>query len=228
MQGGDIVMKELNINIRLLNQSDLPSVALLYVAAFPDSALTKLGVEAVRRYYEWQLIGPHDVDALGAFYNDRLVGFCFAGIFRGAMSGFLQRNWLFLTGCVLIRPWLILNPVFRDRVTLAINILRRLLRQFIKRRRKTSHQSSSHSSEPSKSYRILSIAVNPNYQGLGIGKMLMEYSEAIAREKGFLEMNLTVDPKNEKAIRFYERLGWEKILNEGKWTGKMRKRLEKG
>ncbi len=219
-------MKELNINIRPLNQSDLPAVALLHVAAFPNSALTKLGVEAVRRYYEWQLIGPHDVDALGAFHNDRLVGFCFAGIFRGAMSGFLQKNWLFLTGCVLIRPWLILNPIFRERTTLAIRILRRLLRQLIRRRPKALNQSSFHSSKPSKSYGILSIAVDPAYQGSGIGRMLMECSEAIARERGFSEMDLTVDPQNEKAIRFYERLGWEKVVNAGRWTGRMRKRLE--
>lgn len=216
------MIRELNINIQPLNQSDLPSVALLHAAAFPDSALTKLGLEAVRRYYEWQLNGPHDVDALGAFHGDRLVGFCFSGIFRGAMSGFLQRNWLFLTGCALIRPWLILNPVFRDRVTLSMSILKRLLRQFIKRR-KTPYQSSS--PKPPKSYGILSIAVDPNYQGLGIGRILMERSEAIAREKGFSEMDLTVNPQNEKAIRFYERLGWEKVVNEGRWTGHMRKRL---
>jgi len=216
------VIRELNINIQPLNQSDLPSVALLHAAAFPDSALTKLGLEAVRRYYEWQLNGPHDVDALGAFHGDRLVGFCFSGIFRGAMSGFLQRNWLFLTVCVLIRPWLIINPIFRERAILAVNILKRLLRQLIKRRRKLTHQGSPASS---KSYGILSIAVDPNYQGLGIGRMLMEYSEAIAREKGFSEMDLTVNPQNEKAIRFYERLGWEKVVNEGRWTGLMRKRL---
>lgn len=53
----------------------------------------------------------------------------------------------------------------------------------------------------------------------------MERSEAIAREKGFSEMDLTVNPQNEKAIRFYERLGWEKVVNEGRWTGLMRKRL---
>jgi len=39
---------------------------------------------------------------------------------------------------------------------------------------------------PSKSYGILSIAVDLRYQGLGIGKMLMECAEAIAKEKAFV------------------------------------------
>jgi len=213
----------LNIEIRRLGKSDLPRVALIHVAAFPKSALTKLGVEAVRRYYEWQLIGPHECDALGAFLDDRLVGFCFAGVFKGAMSGFLQKNWLFLLRRVLVRPWLLMNPIFRERASMALRILRWLLRQRFRRKRETFALPKQN---PSKSYGILSIAVDPRYQGLGIGKMLMERAEAIAKEKGFYEMDLTVEPQNERAIRFYERLGWEKVINENGWAGRMRKRLK--
>jgi len=57
---------------------------------------------------------------------------------------------------------------------------------------------------PLESYGILSIAIDPHYQGLGIGKMLMEHAEAIAREKGFCEMDLTVGPQNKRTIDFYE------------------------
>ena len=38
-----------------LDVKDLPAVASVHMAAFPKSALTMLGTEAVRRYYEWQL-----------------------------------------------------------------------------------------------------------------------------------------------------------------------------
>jgi len=38
-----------------------------------------LGTEAVRRYYEWQLVGPHEVTAISAYINTELVGFCFGG-----------------------------------------------------------------------------------------------------------------------------------------------------
>lgn len=74
-----------------LTTSDLPHIVRVHRAAFPDSALTKLGSEAVRRYYLWLLIGPHDAVNVGAFdLENVLVGFCFGGKFRGALSGFLQ------------------------------------------------------------------------------------------------------------------------------------------
>lgn len=78
--------------LTVLNHDDLPAVAAIHVAAFPDSALTALGVEAVRRYYAWQLDGPHEVFALGVdavqydndgtIANKQLIGYCFAGGFR--------------------------------------------------------------------------------------------------------------------------------------------------
>jgi hypothetical protein len=45
--------------IRDLTPTDLDAVAKLHLDAFTDRALTKLGQEAVRRYYEWQMAGPH-------------------------------------------------------------------------------------------------------------------------------------------------------------------------
>jgi len=106
---------------------------------------------------------------------------------------------------------------------MGLRILRRLLRQ---RFRRKGEIFALPRQNPSKSYGILSIAIDPHYQGLGIGKMLMERAEAIAKEKGFCEMDLTVEPQNERTIRFYERLGWEKVINENGWSGRMRKRLK--
>ncbi len=75
---------------RNLEAADLPALVEIHKAAFPDSALTRLGREAIRRYYEWQLIGPHDVVALGARQGPDLVGFCFGGTFRGATVGWVE------------------------------------------------------------------------------------------------------------------------------------------
>ncbi len=82
--------------VRNLEVKDLPAVATVHKAAFPKSALTMLGTEAVRRYYEWQLLGPHESISLGAFLGPEVVGFCVGGIFRGAMisvaSGMVARR----------------------------------------------------------------------------------------------------------------------------------------
>jgi ribosomal protein S18 acetylase RimI-like enzyme len=34
-------------------------------------------------------------------------------------------------------------------------------------------------------------------------------------------MNLSVNTENSQAIRFYEGLGWQKVLREGIWGGEM-------
>lgn len=205
------------VHIRTIEATDLASVAAIHMMAFPESALTMLGTEAVRRYYEWQLIGPHEVAALSARVNSELVGFCFGGIFRGAMSGFLHKNRKFLIWRVLTHPWFATNPVFRERLTFGVNILKRFGKP------KTP---APHGEDPTMgSFAILAIATDPISQGLGVGKLLMKESEDIARKHGFREMSLTVHPDNHRAIRFYVSLDWEKLSKNGVWGGEMRKSI---
>ena len=205
-----------NITVRTLNQNNLDSVVNIHLNAFSDRALAGLGREAVRRYYEWQLQGPHNAIALGIFQGEELSGFCFAGVFHGALSGFLQRNKWFLTWRVLTRPWLIAEPFFRERISLAWNVL--------------WHRSVSVISQvvtlPKKSFGILAIAVDPQTQSTGLGKRLMAETEKIAIERGFSHLHLTVDINNIQAIAFYQNLGWQKFLtSDGVWHGSMVKNL---
>jgi ribosomal protein S18 acetylase RimI-like enzyme len=201
-------------------ERDLREVARIHTAAFPDSVLTRLGTEATRRYYEWQLNGPHDAVALGVFCNNNLTGFCFGGLFRGAMSGFLHRNKVFLAVRVITHPWLAMNPVFRDRLNLGTSILTP------RRSAEIRKQAPSLKGETIRPFGILSIAVHPLRQGLGMGKILMVKCEAIAGLSGFHQMALTVHPANHQAVSFYERLGWERVITDGTWRGSMRKHLE--
>ena len=199
--------------IQPIGEADLFQVASIHRAAFTDSALTKLGQMAVYRYYEWQLTGPHELTALGAYIDRQMVGFCFGGSFHGALSGFLEKNKRFLIGRVLAQPWLLLNPIFRDRVQSGIKRLGKSVKpaQLLIQPR------------PSTCFGILSIALDPSYQGLGVGKLLMTRAEEAAQRMNYSEMLLTVQPKNKKAVAFYERLQWQKIARNGEWSGEMRK-----
>ena len=53
--------------IRSLVELDIREVAMVHLVSFPQSALLKLGREAVARYYALLLRGAHDCLALGAF-----------------------------------------------------------------------------------------------------------------------------------------------------------------
>lgn len=209
--------------IRQIEPSHLSQVATVHLAAFSDSALTKLGREAVRRYYEWQIIGPHDGLNIGAFVGGDLVGFCFGGIRRGALGGFLERNRAFLIRRVMTHPWLLTNPLFRERAQFAV---KRLFGRFITKRKQAPQLAAVNVVQQVPAFGILSIAVDPKYQGHGASQLLMEYSETEARKRGFARMHLTVHPSNTRAVRFYEKMGWQRDTVDGEWEGSMSKVLK--
>jgi len=56
---------------------------------------------------------------------------------------------------------------------------------------------------------IANIAVNPNFQGQGIGGELMRFAESKAREKGYSELQLATHVLINENISLYRHLGWE-------------------
>ncbi len=58
-----------------------------------------------------------------------------------------------------------------------------------------------------------SIYVNPDFQGRGVGRELMEVVLKAAKEHAFTEATLHVLAANKRAREFYENLGWESDLH---------------
>ena len=205
--------------LKNLEPKDLPLIARVHIDSFPDSALTKLGSAIVERYYLWQLTGPHKkVHATGAFVTGDCAGFSFSGIFNASTSGFIHQNKAFLIKAVLRHPKLLLNPLFLKRLKEGV----RLMVRFGKIRR----VSIGSEPRPRLDYGILSIAVSPQFQKLGIGQILMLDAESEALKYGCREICLTVHPGNKKAVRFYERQDWQKFGTSDFWGGAMTKTLK--
>lgn len=207
----------MNYLVRGLSKSDLPAVSYVHRSAFSESALAQLGAGAISRYYQWQMEGPHDAVCLGVFQGEKLLGFCVAGIFRGALSGFVRKNRFYLAGLVLARPWLLFSPLFLGRLKLGVSVagIRPPDTPFIS---STSGQ---------RSFGILSIAVSPDAQGCGVGRLLMTEVESVARAQNYSSLHLSVAARNLAAISFYENLGFQRVvIPEGVWQGSMRKILE--
>lgn len=210
--------KPAEIRIGELSLAHLPQIVEVHIKSFPRSAMTRLGPTTVRRYYEWQFIGPHQAHYLGAWVSEKLGGFCFCGIFRGALGGFLARNRWFLALQVLGRPRLWADPKIRLAVAFALRLLKY-------RSRPAAVSSPTPAEKVQGHFGILSIAVAPDFRRLGLGARLMDEAERIARLRDFQAMGLTVEPDNETAIRFYEKLGWARVLENGSWRGSMQKQL---
>jgi ribosomal protein S18 acetylase RimI-like enzyme len=204
------------VTVRQIQVTELPRIVDVHIAAFPGYALAKLGKEAVRRFYEWQFTGPHDVVALGAYEEDELIGFIIAGVFRGAVGGFLRQNRGYLIRRVLLRPWLLMDPVFRDRLPLALRALAV--------RGKTRSRASLEVSSPKRRFGLLSLAVHPAHRGIS-ALLLIREAEAIAIRLGFEEINHQVRPENARVAEMYRLLGYEKVFERDKWTGRLLKTL---
>jgi len=215
------------VRLRPLDESDLDEVARVHCAAFRKSAMTALGRDIVRCYYLWQFRGPgHQTYATGAWIDSRLAGFCVGGYQPTSLSGFLAQNRTRLVLRVLTRPWLLGNPLFRDRLTQGLRVLRRAFSRSAPA--PAAPQRAASTEAPRKPpFDILSIAVDPAVQGMGVGKALMLHAQEQAREYGFYVMTLYVNGDNDQAIRFYEHLGWERCIQNGAWRGRMENWLER-
>jgi ribosomal protein S18 acetylase RimI-like enzyme len=206
--------------MRSLDGSDLDAIAAIHCAAFPHSLLTKFGHDAVKRYYAWQLLGPQETYTIGTEREGELAGFCFGGVFPVAITGFLQRDAPRLLGRVLTRPRLITDLLSRKRVKNVVRALKETLRARI------GPTAPGQTVGPKRPFDILAIAVDPRFQGAGIGKALMREAEETAARNGFRVMTLMVATDNVQAVGFYERIGWEKALMNGAWRGNMVKWLK--
>lgn len=188
--------------------------------AFPDSAWTKLGGRIVEEYYLWHLTGPHPVvRATGVFVDGEFAGFCVSGVFQASTSGFLARNLNLLMMRLAVRPWLVLDPVFFGKLKSGRKIMKRY-------KSKNRDRTQPIAAAAADSFGILAIAVDPRRQGLGLGQLLMDDAEKTAIKLDFQKMDLTVNPQNISAIRFYEKQNWVKLRVNDKWKGVMIKTLQ--
>jgi ribosomal protein S18 acetylase RimI-like enzyme len=201
------------VSIRDAGEADLHLVAALHVQAFPTSVLGALGVEAVRRNYQWQLNGPHDLTAIVAESDGKVTGFLFGGVFRGSTIGFIKREKWFLLRRVVTRPKILLRSVGWRRLALGLRLLVR---------RTGPAQAEAPDSVPRRSFGVLAIAVDPTLHGQGVGNCLMSEARRRAIERGFRAMHLSVHPSNAKALSFYRGLGWTELTEpDGTWIGRM-------
>ncbi len=60
----------------------------------------------------------------------------------------------------------------------------------------------------------LSVAVEPEYRGMGVGTALLRALISRGTEVGYRAMSLSVDARN-PALRLYERLGFQVVKSEG-------------
>jgi hypothetical protein len=205
------------IDIRRMDGGEIDRIVEIHLASFPKTALSQLGPETVRRYYEWLLFGPHDVVPLGAYSGDELIGYTVGGLFRGATGGFVRKHRWYLMRRIVFRPWLLGDSLFRDRVTSGFRILLRPIFPL--------PASPPDRTPYEKQFGLLVTAVHPNHRGNSVF-LLVKEAEQAARELRFEEVVFTIDPKNTRLAQMYDWLGYEKYPDREHWHGEYRKVLD--
>lgn len=108
-------------------------------------------------------------------------------------------------GCLLRRPWALLNKTVRNRLT------RRIGEELgLDQRIEVSE------SQPNL-FLLLSIAVDPSSRRQGIGRLLAESFANHAFAADFAKVSLVVSKSNESAIEFYNGLGWNPPIDAGEY-----------
>ena len=73
------------------------------------------------------------------------------------------------------------------------------------------------------------VSVDPEQQGAGLGRALMDAAESWLRERGVWKLNLMVRASNQSVIDFYRSLGYEteERVNMSKWLDPSRRPADK-
>lgn len=176
--------------IKEIKKLDLDSLVKVHLSAFSGFFLSSLGEHFLRVYYASCLKDQQTV-ALGIFdESDKLIGFSTG---TAKAKGYHKR--------ILINN---IVPFFLSIVLKFLknpNILLRLVKNLNKNAAKNDNGDYAE---------LLSIAIYPEFSGLGYGKVILEKFELEIKLKGATKIVLTTDLyNNDKTLTFYNKCGYK-------------------
>lgn len=186
----------MSLEIKNIRLHDINHVVNIHLNTFKGFFLASLGRSFLIHFYKTCIDFDENSIAIGAFENDKLVGFAIGSLnSKGYYGKLIKRNKMkySLMGVRL----LFLRPMALFRIF-----------QNLK-----NSQPQNVNEEPIRS-ELLSIGVLENYKGSGVGKKLLSSYEHQAKSKGAKFVSLTTDMHNNDKVKlFYSSQGYE-VLNE--------------
>lgn len=191
---------------RMASVEDTLGMARVYLAAFPESLAHFFRghpplPQAVADLLAIPLLAEPGCGVV-ALVGDEIAGYSLApsqlsDLRRGLRGGHL---------------WRILGRWLSGRYRIGLRSLWRLARNKLHMSRPDPHHAEAH---------ILSIAVHPERQGMGLGKELLRRSLEYLASRGATRIRLEVRPDNAPAIHLYARAGFQTVSTmsdlQGEW-----------
>lgn len=189
------------------SRNDIHGIADCHRIAFPSSLSSKLRHSFTQKMLMFYLDDPRGV----LFHiedGDKVVGYC-GGIktyekgLHGSSTSIAQYSFNAMIKALILKPWLIFHPENLKRIPL---IKKNILVKFGLKEQPIKLVSQNTQFQPS--WGLVVIGVDPIFHGKGIGSMLLQEFEKLAKVDGVSKMNLSVNKDNSKAILSYSRNGW--------------------
>ena len=193
-----------------INRSSLPSheierIARIYRQCFPGSIRSLLGQSACVRFFT-AVLNSEDSISLTARHGNTIVGFALL----------IESNQRLNLSQFLLKT---VPDIFRLNIRTNTKLLKKIIKKFLKKMAVKSQNSPKICciEKDSKNEAMIYLdilAVEKSFRRLGIGKALVENCLQIARQNGFVKLELTVKMDNEKAIKLYESVGFGCLIKD--------------
>ncbi len=179
--------------IRIAEATDLEQIVDVHIAAFPNFFLTLLGHRFLKAMYRAFLLTSGSAFVVSET-DGNIDGFA-VGLLASSDPDWYAALRFFPSFALALIIALITNPIV---------IIHRIVAKFISDKERVSI--------PSNAMILRSIGVRPENQGRGTAKNLIVIFEKIAKTRNATSVALTTDAdNNDRAIRFYSKLGYEPV-----------------
>jgi ribosomal protein S18 acetylase RimI-like enzyme len=202
------------MNCSISGFNDIEEISICHRKAFPNSFSSKLPLFFTRKMFQFYLESPRGL-LFHVKLNDRIIGYC--GVLKTKEFGIegsstTMSQYLFgtIVKALLCKPWVAFHkdnfnrlPLIKKNLLLKLGINKKPIDKFL----------ADDLFEPF--WGLVVIGVNPTLQGKGIGSLILQEFESLAKKDGIQKIILSVKTENLKAINSYKRNNWVINSNNG-------------
>jgi ribosomal protein S18 acetylase RimI-like enzyme len=185
------------IRIGPMTEAALDAVVEIHLAAFPDYMNASLGRGYLRAFLRGFLQRTDALALMAVSESGQVLGYA-AGAPVQSVPEMTRALASAAALALLVRPWLFTSPRIRRTVW-------RTAEQWLGR----SSRPKATPLLPMPTFSLVSIGVDPQARGRGVGDQLLKAFEQEVRQRGGIALRLSVYPSNHGARQFYERHGWQ-------------------
>lgn len=192
---------------RKVKKEDLNQIAKIYKEAFPDYFLTIFGEELLYEFYNQYFLNNNIF--VVAEENNKIIGFILGNNSDIPRKKFFNENF-YRISLKMIFELLKLNKNLWNGIFQRVFFIKEAIISKFRKNIKSEERII----QNKKSYRLLSIAVNPKIKGKNIAVEMEKYFCEELLKVGIEEVGLSVKKENIRAIKFYEKCEYLYRKNE--------------